>query len=152
MKRQLFRGERSAKMSNAIEVGNLMKEVHREMEEGVYNYTINGECSRCGGCCSRYLPLSKKEIKEIQRYIKKKHIQRQIHIGVPTAKPIPDLVCPLLKMNVDGGTECMAYPVRPHICRAFKCNQPPSQIKENKEQFWKDRRPCDMVEVFFNGE
>ena len=132
-------------------VGNVFSEVIDDMENGVFDFTVNGKCSRCGSCCSRYLPLSRSEIRDIKRYVEKKHIQRQIHIGVPTAKPILDLVCPFLKMNVDGGTECMAYPVRPHICRAFKCNQPPSKIKENKEQFWKDRRPCDMVEVFFNG-
>ena len=137
---------------SAVEVGNLMKEVHREMEEGVYNYTVDGECSRCGGCCSRLLPLSRKEIKEIHRYVQKKHIERQIHVGGPFAEPIPDLVCPFLKMNGDGVTECMIYKVRPKICRVFKCDQPPSKVKENKAEFWKHHDSCDMVEEFFDGE
>ena len=133
-------------------VGKVFSEVIDDMENGVFDFTVDGKCSRCGSCCSRYLPLSRSEIRDIKRYVEKKHIQRQIHIGAPLATPAAlDMTCPFLDMTNPSETKCAIYKCRPAICRKFLCSQPPSQIKENKEQFWKDRRPCDMVEVFFNG-
>ena len=130
-------------------VGNIIGATLREMEEGVYNFTKDGKCSRCGGCCSRLLPLSRKEIKDIKRYVAKHHIERQIHVGAPTAKQLEDLTCPFLDMSNPEETKCLIYKAKPRICSVFICNQPPSQVKENKEMFWRDRIPCDMVEVFF---
>ena len=46
-----------------------LEETIREMKNGVYDFTDNGKCTSCGQCCSAILPLSKKEIKEILRYI-----------------------------------------------------------------------------------
>lgn len=135
---------------NPHEVGNLIDKTVRDMEEGVYNFTKNGECSRCGSCCSRFLPLSRKEIKEIKRFVAKHHIERQIHIGAPLAEPVAqDLCCPFLDISNPEEAKCLIYRARPKICSVFRCDQPPSTIKENKEQFWKDRIPCDMVGVFF---
>ena len=28
------------------------------------NFTKNGKCSKCGSCCSNFLPLTQSEIKE----------------------------------------------------------------------------------------
>lgn len=125
-------------------------EVIRDMENGVFDFTINGECSGCGQCCSNFLPLSAKEIKEIRRYVKKHHISEQKHIA-PMAKPLIDMTCPFL-ISDRKKDKCSIYPVRPHICRCFICSQPPSKVRENKERFWKTRRPYDMRETFFGGQ
>lgn len=118
------------------------------MESGVYDYTKNGKCVGCGKCCSNLLALSEREIQEIRRYMKKYHVQEKRHI-LPTRELIIDMTCPFL--NDEGGNQkCTIYPVRPHICRAFICNQLPSKMKENKEYFWKTRKPCNMRETFFN--
>ena len=37
--------------------------------EQLTDYTINGECSGCGKCCTNILPLSQKEIQKIKSYI-----------------------------------------------------------------------------------
>lgn len=39
------------------------------------NYTCNGKCSCCGQCCGDILHLSKKEINEIDKYLKKHKIE-----------------------------------------------------------------------------
>ena len=135
----------------AVKVGNIIKDVIDDMENGVYNFTNpDGSCSRCGGCCSRLLPLSRNEIREIKRYVAKHHIQEQIHIAAPLAEPVAqDLTCPFLDMRNPEMSVCTIYKVRPKICSVFKCDQPPSKVRENRDQFWKDRKPCDMREVFF---
>ena len=128
-------------------IGNF-QEFIKEMESGVYDYTKNGKCVGCGKCCSNLLALSEREIQEIRRYMKKYHVQEKRHI-LPPRELIIDMTCPFL--NDEGvDQKCTIYPVRPHICRVFICNQPPSKIKENKEYFWKTRKPCNMRETFFN--
>lgn len=71
----------------------ILKDVMNEMERGVYDFTQGGECSNCGQCCSRFLPVSAKEVKTIKRYIQKHHIKEQRHF-YPTAQPMDDLTCP----------------------------------------------------------
>lgn len=124
-----------------------LQEVYKNMESGVYDFTKDGKCTGCGACCSNFLPLSTKEAKEIKRYIKKHHIMEHHH-NIPTAEPLCDWTCPFLDEG-KGKHKCDIYPVRPEICKTFVCNQPPSKIKENKELFWKTRKPCDMSETFF---
>lgn len=128
----------------------IIEEVIRDMEHGIYDFTIDGKCSGCGQCCSNLLPLSTKEIKEIRRYMKKHHIKEQKHI-LPTVKMMFDMTCPFL-VDSKGKDKCSIYPVRPHICRCFICSQPPSKVQENKERFWKTRKICDMRETFFGEE
>ena len=118
----------------------------KDMENGVTNFCKDGKCTGCGACCSDFLPLSNKEIKEISDYIKKKNIK-------PTARNLPitditfDLTCPFLD-NSKECDKCKIYPVRPKICRTFKCDIPPSKIKENKKLFWSTRKPYSMRELF----
>lgn len=127
-----------------------LQQAFEDMEHGVYDFTKDGKCSSCGACCSNYLPLSSGEIKEIKRYINKHHIKEQKHI-IPTTEPTLDLTCPFLDDSKEKD-KCTIYPVRAKICRTFQCNQPPSKVRENKEQFWRTRKPCDMRETFFGEE
>lgn len=48
----------------------------------IVDYTIKGACSRCGQCCSNFLPVSDCEIDRILQYIKQNKI---------TVAPIPIL-------------------------------------------------------------
>ena len=90
----------------------------RDMENGVYDFTDNGKCVGCGKCCSNYLPLSSKEIKEIHRYIKKHHIKKYRHI-IPIANTMFDMTCPFLDESKDC-EKCTIYSIRPRNCRNFK--------------------------------
>lgn len=126
-----------------------MQQVFSDMEHGVYNYTKDGKCSGCGQCCSNFLPLSTKEIKEIQRYVEKYRIQEHRHFA-PTANPTLDWTCPFLD-DAKAKDKCTIYAVRPQICRAFQCNQPPSKVRANKQLFWRARTPVDMRKTFFGG-
>ena len=76
---------------------------------------INGECSKCGRCCSDILPLTSAEI----RYMKKK---------AKNIKPtFREMTCPFLSLD----NSCLIYNNRPYICRTYRCDKKPG-IKEAK--------------------
>lgn len=128
-------------------IGTIGKAI-REMENGVLDFTVNGECSNCGQCCSNFLPISGKEIKEIRRYILKKRISEQKHI-VPTATPVDDWTCPF---RDNSGRKCVIYAVRPAICRDFSCDKPGKKIKADKTLYHGKYAVVDMRKEFFGGE
>ena len=130
-----------------IEAIETIEEIIDDMETGVLDFTKNGECSGCGSCCSNYLPLSEKEIREIRKYMKKHNITEKKQL-MPTLYPMFDLTCPFLD-NSKEKNKCTIYPSRPQICRVFVCNQPPSQVNENRELFWRTRMPVNMRKTFF---
>ena len=65
-----------------IEIANTIQDVREKMENGTYDMTVNGECSQCGSCCTNFLPMTRKEIREIRRYIKK-HGVKEYRINFP---------------------------------------------------------------------
>lgn len=113
-----------------------------DMRNGVYNFTENGQCSSCGSCCSRYLPLSSKELKEIKRYVKKHRIKPYVHL-FPTSDSILDLTCPF---RDEENKICTIYQQRPQICRSFKCDKPKNDIWATKREFRAKYRVVDMRE------
>lgn len=117
-----------------------IKQMIKDMEHGVYDFTKDGKCSSCGSCCSRYLPLSSKELKEIKRYVKKYHIKPQKHFA-PTIEPTLDFTCPLRN---DAERKCMCYEVRPQICRSFLCSNPKNGIMATKQEFHAKYRVVDL--------
>ena len=119
-----------------------IEQMIQDMEHWVYDFTKDGKCSSCGSCCSRYLPLSSKELKEIKRYVKKHRIKPQKHL-MPTVEPTMDFTCPLRN---DAERKCMAYSVRPQICRSFKCDKPKNDIWATKREFHANYRVVDMRE------
>ena len=126
-----------------------LKKVIEEMEEGVYNFCDkDGNCVGCGKCCSALLPLSQKEIDDIKRYVKKHNIKQHNHtLGLPLSEPVSlDLTCPFLD-NTKKCDKCDIYEIRPKICRTFQCNQPPSKVKENRDEFWKCRKATNMWDL-----
>ena len=98
-----------------------VEDVINDMKHGVYDNTDNGRCVGCGECCSNALPMRQKEIKIIQRYIKEHGIKEQ---KAPTvfANPTFDMTCPFMRKDVSKD-RCTIYPVRPEICRDFKCDK-----------------------------
>ncbi len=119
-----------------------------EMKSGVNDFTKNGKCISCGACCGNLLPLSSKDIKEIKRYVKKRHIKEQIH-RPPTAEKYIDFTCPF---RSDAERKCLIYDVRPAICRDFKCDKPHKEIEMSKELFHRKYDVYDMREVFYGKD
>ena len=115
----------------------------------ITDFTKNGECIRCGNCCSDFLPLSKREIKGIRQYIKKHHIKRQKHLFAPLDGDYVsyDIVCPFYSPLEK---KCAIYEIRPDICREFKCNKPLPEIEATKRFFGETRHVYSMSGVFFN--
>lgn len=111
----------------------------------------NGNCSRCGDCCTPFLPTTKNEIKTIREYLKRHpNIMEQVE-----NTPQQITMCCFYDREKK---ECMIYEVRPQICRSFKCNLSKEKIflnKEfiNKKAFYNTLDPrtiTDFRELFFN--
>lgn len=130
-----------------MEVLSFLQSVQRDMEDNVFNFTKDGECSSCGNCCSNMLPLSRKEIDAIRRYIRKHNIRESKHI-LPVAKQPYDMVCPF---RDNGNKICTIYPVRPEICRQFICDSEKRE-KHNRKLLGQTRQVVMMREEFFRGE
>lgn len=106
-----------------MEIGTLeqlMEDTRHCMEQGCYNFTKNGKCSKCGNCCSALLPLKSSEIAALRRLIKKRGIKPHEQPKVVVAV---DLTCPFLTDD----NLCSIYDERPFICRIFKCDSKPTE-------------------------
>ena len=125
-----------------INFGNLcdvLEDARHVKELGCYDFTNNGVCSKCGSCCSTFLPLQKSEIIRLKKLIKRKHLKPHT---LPVVVTAIDLTCPFLTDEC----ECSIYDDRPYICRTFKCDKKPSveEFINIKEPFI----PCDMRDLF----
>lgn len=126
----------------------LLKDIIDDMKAGVFDYTVDGKCSSCGNCCSNFLPLSAKDIKEIKRYIKKHHIEPSKH-QYPFSVEMYDLVCPF---RSESEKKCTIYEVRPMICRDFQCDKPHKNIEADKALFHQRYMAYDVRELFFGEQ
>lgn len=86
----------------------------------VKDMTKNGQCSRCGGCCSALLPLTKSEQHIIKRAVETQNIKP----SMPPAGISVTVDCPFLqKPNLlTPYASCKIYNIRPAICRSFLCS------------------------------
>lgn len=128
------------------EVISLLESVRRGMEDNIYNFTVDGKCSGCGNCCSNLLPMSEKEIKTIQKYIRKNHILECKH-NIPVINKPYDMTCPFLDTG-KSKNKCRIYEVRPLICRLFICDNE-QRAKINREHVRNTRRIIAVREEFF---
>lgn len=96
------------------------------MKDIITDYTIKGKCSNCGACCGDLVMISKKEIETIKKYIEKNQIKEQPYMIVGNAIV---LTCPF---RDEENKKCTIYPVRPSICKEFKCNHGSVNIEKNK--------------------
>lgn len=104
-----------------------VEQMIKDMEHGVYDFTVNGECSQCGACCSAMLPMTNKELSDLKKYVRIHHIKPITHFA-PTVDPLFDLSCPF---RSDKEKKCLVYEVRPEICKEFQCNKPKEHIRPN---------------------
>lgn len=90
-------------------------EIIRNIAEGNVKITDNsicGNCSKCGECCTNFLPVTQKEIDEIQKYVIKNNIRPQKQMLIMQNR----LSCPYY-----NGKKCLVYEARPLICKKFYC-------------------------------
>lgn len=94
---------------------NLMQ-IYEELVSNVnliVDNTVGGKCSKCGECCSNFLPISQEELDIIQRYVIENNIKPQTEVLVMENR----LACPY------WNHKCLIYEVRPLICKEFYCNK-----------------------------
>ena len=123
---------------------SMLEVVRKGMEDNIYNFTKDGKCSGCGNCCSNLLPMSRKEIDAIRKYIKKHGIKESRHL-FPLKEQAFDLTCPF--RSNDKGI-CTIYEVRPEICKQFICDSE-KRAKHNRALLKQTRNIVDVRETFF---
>ncbi|MBP5460739.1 MAG: YkgJ family cysteine cluster protein [Lachnospiraceae bacterium] len=126
-----------------------MADILRDMKAGVWDYTEDGKCSQCGSCCSDFLPVGKHELKRIRDYVKKHEIKQRRHCAPFVQKIEIDMVCPF--RNSDD-KRCEIYPVRPAICRDFRCDKPQKGIWADRAKYESQFSVVSMRETFFREE
>lgn len=91
------------------------EQILKEIITGNVKITDNsvcGKCSKCGECCTNFLPISQKELNKIVEYVIDNKIKPQTQMLVMQNR----LTCPYY-----DGKKCLIYEVRPLICREFYC-------------------------------
>jgi len=107
-----------------------MKKYKREdFGPNAKDFTCKGECSRCGNCCVPFIPITLEERNTIQEYIKENDIKPHF--------PKPDNGNIFLNCVFHDRENncCTIYPVRPEVCKAFKCNLEPNILGRNREYY-----------------
>lgn len=128
-----------------MDTDNIKVLVNEKLDNIIPDFTNNGECSKCGHCCGRFLPLSPDEINKIKKYIKYRSIKENVHF-TPLSKQSLDYTCPFRNNNKKI---CTIYEVRPEICKVFICNSK-KRIKENTDELLNGKRKIiDMQKMFF---
>lgn len=93
--------------------------VAKDLATDPTDYTVDGKCSRCGGCCSSIMPLGPHDIKRLREFAEKTGFVPRLPAG-------PNVIyvhCPfLVDSDEDPGKKtCAAYGDRPDVCRIFSC-------------------------------
>lgn len=104
--------------------------------------TNNGQCSKCGNCCSNFLPLTEHEIKELKKFVKKRKIKPTVRNFVNGI----DGICPFLTLD----NKCSIYQKRPYICKLYKCNKRFLEEQEAKQLL--RAKVVNIRETFFPAE
>lgn len=118
-------------------------------------YCVDGKCSGCGACCSNFLPVTDREIRNIKKYIARHAITPREHgFKAPLKNRTVDMVCPF---RDDEKKCCTIYEVRPVICAAFKCDSTPEKvvnfIRKKYPNFNHRKANCINVRLtFFGGD
>lgn len=103
-------------------------------KELIHNNTINGKCSRCGQCCSAFIPFTKTEAATIKKYVQEHNIEPVDRIDKYQLK----VFCPFFNQQEH---KCNIYEVRPYVCKDFICS--------NKD--WEQKRDHYGEICNFNG-
>lgn len=106
------------------------------------NKTCNHKCSCCGECCTSMIPITKKELMIIKKYVKDNNIKGN-YLSTESGQNLYAF-CPFLNKETH---KCNIYAVRPYVCRNFKCDK-------NKETLIKERNDYSQradYNGFFNN-
>lgn len=103
-------------MQNVVSLKEIVEIMTTGKNVQIQDFSICGKCSKCGECCSNFLPVSQTEIDTIQEYVLKNNIKPQTQMLVMQNR----LSCPYY-----DGSKCVIYEVRPLICKEFYCNKKP---------------------------
>lgn len=117
------------------------------IDDNQENFTKNGKCSRCGGCCTHHLAITPTEKEQIKNYIQAHNIKPYLHKN-KKGKSI-DFLCPFLDLNENTCT-CIIYPVRPLICQVFQCNYSDADIMTKTTELLKQNP--DLKKDFENAQ
>lgn len=118
----------------------------KDFNDGTYNLTCNGICTGCGECCSNLLPMTDREKKIIENYIKKNKIKPNTMVVAPIKTPVLDMTCPFLD-NRKTCDKCTIYEVRPKVCRDFICD--PKQRQKIDIKYVVQCKIVDLRKEFF---
>ena len=92
------------------------------------NCTNNNVCSRCGECCTPFIPITQKECERIKKYIKEHDIRpTEIREGNNIY-----LRCPFYDSK---NKKCNVYQVRPEVCKKFICSNNEKIIDDNRKYY-----------------
>lgn len=111
--------------------------------EQVNDFYKEGKCSRCGECCTPFIPITNKEYKIIKKYIKDNDIQKENLID---GENVYVRCCFYNRKE----KKCNIYEVRPEVCRRFKCCNSMQQINARKKYF-NDRADINKVGTKIQG-
>lgn len=89
------------------------------------NLTKNGRCSRCGQCCTPFIPITEQERKTIADYIKEHNIQPANHKDGDNYW----VLCTFYDIHKH---QCNIYPVRPMVCREYLCSKSDKILHKNR--------------------
>lgn len=123
---------------------------YMDEEPTLTDFTNDGKCSNCGGCCTNLLPMTANEILKIKRYIKKFGIKPSIRPVFALSNVVVDLTCPF---RDEGRRICTIYDVKPKICADFICNHDETDIEKIAHEMKDTRYKYKLVSVrdeFFN--
>ena len=100
---------------------------------GCINFCKGDNCSRCGQCCADFIPISKNEAKLISKYANEKNIEPTDWAEFNDKGELISLasLCPFLSKDHKS---CLIYPVRPSICRTFKCNKDGEVLEQERKR------------------
>ena len=118
-------------MSKKVNIQQLIEDI---LNPRVVDLSVCGKCSKCGECCSPFLPVCQEEIDIIQKYV----IENNIKANKTMLVMQNTLKCPY-----HDGKKCMIYEVRPLICKEFYCYKKPS-IETVKKFREKEYIPVNM--------
>ena len=130
-------------------------------ERHVYDFSKNGECSRCCHCCGPLIPLTMKEANKMKELYKTdEHVRRVVNRNCSIVYNEEtgefdriNLVCPFADLEEH---KCSIYDDRPQVCRVFRCHDYNIQDIKDCEQkayynhinYYKDKEKGDGAQRF----
>lgn len=83
---------------------------------GITDFEKNGRCSGCGQCCCDTMVVTSEEVRRIAQYAQ----THDVLAFPPTiTNGVLHITCPFRN---EVGRRCEIYPVRPLICKTFRCS------------------------------